>query len=55
MAAWLEDEELRGMARWMHAQAREEWKHAMKFFDFVVARCGSVHLKAVHAPKAEWG
>ena len=40
MAAHFEAKNLRGMARWMHAQAREEWKHAMKFFDFIVSRSG---------------
>ncbi len=55
MAAWFEEKNLRGMARWMHAQAREEWKHAMKLFEFIVARSGRVNLKAVDAPKGEWG
>ena len=55
MAAFFEAKNLRGMARWMHAQAREEWKHAMKIFEFIVARSGRVSLKAVDAPKAEWG
>ncbi len=55
MAAFFEAKNLRGMAGWMQAQAREEWNHAMKLFDFVVARSGRVSLKAVDAPKAEWG
>ncbi len=55
MAAHFEAKNLHGMARWMQAQAREEWKHAMKLFDFIVIRSGRVRLAAVEAPKAEWG
>jgi ferritin len=55
MAAHFEAKNLHGMARWMQAQAREEWKHAMKIFDFIVIRSGRVRLAAVEAPKAEWG
>ena len=55
MAAYFEAKNLHGMARWMQAQAREEWKHAMKLFDFIVIRAGRVRLAAVDAPKAEWG
>ncbi len=54
MAAHFEAKNLRGMARWMHAQAREEWKHAMKIFDFIVDRSGRVSLTAVDTPKADW-
>jgi ferritin len=54
MAAWLEGKNFRGMARWMRVQAMEEWKHAMKFFDYVIERGGKVQLFDIAAPKSEW-
>jgi len=54
MAAWLEDRNLDGMAQWMKTQAKEEYGHAMKFWDHVVDRGGRVILKAIEAPKTEW-
>lgn len=54
MAAYLESENLAGMAHWMKVQAQEELAHAMKFFGFVVERGGRVSLGAVEAPPAAW-
>ena len=54
MAAWLEDQNLPGMAAWMKAQAGEELGHAMKFFEFVNERDGRVVLAAVEQPPTEW-
>jgi ferritin len=38
----------------MRIQAKEETTHAMKIFDFVLDRGGSVSLGAVPQPKASW-
>ncbi len=54
MAAWLEDNDLPGMAAWMKAQAQEEMFHADKFFSFVTERGGKVVLTAIEAPETEW-
>jgi ferritin len=54
MAAWFESQNLRGFASWMRVQAREENTHAMKFFDFVNERRGTVTLKEIGAPTREW-
>jgi ferritin len=54
MAAWLEEQNLDGMAQWMKTQANEEYGHAMKFWDHVVDRGGRVILKAIEAPKTKW-
>jgi ferritin len=54
MAAYLDSENLAGMAHWMKVQAKEELGHAMKFFGFVVERGGRVTLAAVDAPPATW-
>ena len=54
MAAYFEDKNLPGFAKWMRVQEGEEREHAMKFYDFMVDRGGRVGLKAIEAPAAEW-
>ncbi len=54
MASWFEAENLKGMAKWMHAQAAEETKHAMKFFHFIEERRAKVNLTAIEGPKTSW-
>jgi ferritin len=55
MAAYFEDKNLAGFANWMRIQADEEHEHAMKFYDFILERGGRVTLKAIDAPKTDWG
>jgi ferritin len=50
MSAWCETQSLHGSARWLRLQSQEEHGHAMKLFDFVIARGGLVDLKAMPAP-----
>ena len=54
MAAYFHDKGLDGMAQWMHVQALEELTHAMKFFDHIVERGGSVELLAIEKPTKTW-
>ncbi|MGD1995747.1 MAG: ferritin [Anaerolineae bacterium] len=54
MAAYSEDANLRGFARWMRLQSQEEVSHAMKFFDFINERGGRVELHAIDKPPAEF-
>ncbi len=54
MAAYLEGENLPGMARWMRVQSREEVGHAMKLFDFIVERGGKVELAALERPATQY-
>jgi len=54
MAAWFESRDLPGCAHWMKKQAEEEWKHGMRFYDYLVSRGGRVVLKAISAPQCEW-
>jgi len=54
MAAYLESNNLSGMATWMKLQAKEEIEHAMKFFGFVYERGGEVILKPIAGPKTKW-
>lgn len=50
MSAWCEGQTLQGSARWLRLQAQEEYGHAMKLYDFVLARGGQIELKALPAP-----
>jgi ferritin len=54
MAAYFEDKNLGGFAKWMHAQADEERTHGMKFYEHLVDRGGRVTLKAIEAPATTW-
>ena len=54
MAAEFESKNLKGMARWMEVQAKEETGHAKRLYEFVNDRGGRVTLKAIDAPPLEW-
>jgi ferritin len=54
MSAYFETATMKGFAKWMRIQAKEEQAHAIKFYDYVIARGGKVNLTAIEAPKAKW-
>jgi ferritin len=54
MSSYFETISLRGFAKWMRIQAKEERAHALKIYDFLIARGGRVTLDAIEAPKAKW-
>jgi len=54
MAAYCEQEKFMGAAKWLRMQAAEEHAHAMKLFDFLLARDGKLELKAIEKPKAKF-
>ncbi len=54
MEAYFESINLSGFANWMRAQAQEELIHAMKFYDYIVARGERVDLTAIDEPQKEW-
>src|SRR6476660_9479894 len=54
MSAYFETLGLPGFARWMRVQSQEEHAHAMKFFDFLNDRGGSVELQALDQPAGEF-
>lgn len=54
MAAYFLGENLNGFAHWMKIQAKEEWTHAMKFFDYIHARGGRAKLESMAKPKANF-
>jgi len=45
---------LPGCARWMEAQAQEEWFHGMKIYNYLLERGGKVKLEAIPKPKGSW-
>lgn len=54
MSAWCEGQVLQGAAKWLRLQSQEEYGHAMKLYDFVLARGGQVELKALPAPSQSY-
>jgi ferritin len=51
MSAFCSRQQFQGCARWLRLQSQEEYSHAMKLYDFLLARDGTVELKAMAAPK----
>ena len=54
VAAYFNANHLDGFAHWMRVQAQEEYAHAMKLFDFVNERGGTVKLMPLDGPSHEW-
>ncbi len=54
MSAYSENQNLQGFAHWMRVQSQEELGHAMKFFDYINDRNGSVELQAIDQPPGEF-
>src|SRR5215207_63357 len=50
MSTWCERQKLTGAARWLRLQSQEEYMHAMKLLDFLLARDCDVQLRAIQAP-----
>ena len=54
MSAYCECHKFTGAARWLRLQSQEEHMHAMKLFDFVLARDRNVELIAIDRPKSDF-
>jgi ferritin len=54
MSAYCERQKFVGAARWLRLQSGEEYMHAMKLFDFVLARDQNVQLTAIEQPKSDY-
>jgi ferritin len=50
MSAYCERQKFTGAARWLRLQSQEENMHAMKLFDFILARDEDVELQAIERP-----
>ena len=55
MAAWCEHRQFMGAGHWLRLQSAEEHAHAMKLFNFLLARNHEVRLVAPEEPRSEYG
>jgi ferritin len=51
MSAYCERQKFLGAASWLRLQSQEEHMHAMKLFDFILARDEDVELQAIERPR----
>ncbi|HEX4412807.1 MAG TPA: ferritin [Lacipirellulaceae bacterium] len=54
MSAYCEHQQFRGCAHWMRLQSQEEHTHAMRLYDFLVARQGRVRLLPIAQPQIDF-
>lgn len=54
MSAFCQRRNFPGCAHWLRVQSGEEYGHAMKLLDFLLARDGAVHLQAIEEPAVEF-
>ena len=54
VAAYFTKIHLDGFSHWMRIQSQEEYAHAMKLFDYLNERGGTVELLALDSPQSEW-
>lgn len=55
MSAWCERANFTGSAKWFRLQSQEEYAHAMRLFDFVLARGGQPTLTPLAGPRTDYG
>lgn len=54
MAGWCEHHKFMGAGHWLRMQSQEEHGHAMKLFNFVLARNHAVALPGIDKPRSEF-
>lgn len=54
MSAYCEHKQFRGAAHWMRLQSQEEYTHAMRLYDFLIARQGRVKLLPIAQPQIDF-
>lgn len=54
MSAWCEQHSFTGSARWLRVQSQEEHGHAMRLFDFMLARNSKPDLRSLEQPRSEY-
>jgi ferritin len=54
MSAFFDEQKLNGFAAWMKIQSQEEYKHAMKLYDYVLQANSKVELQKIEAPNNKW-
>jgi len=53
MAAYFESHHMSGFAGWYKIQSNEEFKHAMKLYEYIISRGEKVVLTAIETPQTE--
>jgi ferritin len=53
MSAFCSRQNFHGCAKWLRLQSQEEYGHAMRLYDFLLARDGTVELKGIVEPSAK--
>ncbi|MBI3836889.1 MAG: ferritin [Planctomycetia bacterium] len=54
MSTYCERQNFMGCARWLRIQSQEEYGHGLRLLDFLIARDGTVKLKAVSEPAVQF-
>ena len=54
MSAYCDGHNFTGSAQWLRLQSQEEYAHAMKLVDFVLARGARVELGAIEQPRQDY-
>lgn len=54
MSAYCEHQQFTGCAHWMRKQSQEEYEHAMRLYDFLIARGARVKLLPLKEPKHDF-
>lgn len=54
MSAFCEHQQFTGCAHWMRKQSQEEYEHAMRLYDFLIARGARVKLLPLKEPKHDF-
>lgn len=54
MSAYCKDKNMHGMSHFLVEQAKEEYEHAMKFYDFIFDMDGRVTTQAMEEPKNDY-
>jgi len=54
MSVWCNEKSLKGFAHWFAIQAREEFFHSSKIFDFLINLDEKITLNAIDKPLSTW-
>ncbi len=54
MSAWCQHEQFMGCAQWLRVQSQEEYGHAMRLLEFLLARNCEIKLKPIAAPEGKF-
>jgi ferritin len=54
MSAYCEQEQFVGCARWLRMQSQEEYGHAMRLYDLLIARQARVKLRPIAQPQVDY-